>query len=330
MNMTTGLLQALGAGIAGAVLIAVGLYVRRRRLVARAAGDAPLLRELLGGNLGAAPKLRLFLVVGAALSLAAALLDPDVASIRAARGGPVVLLLDASGSMLVEEGGNRRLETQRDLARRLAAELPDVPIGIVAFAGEAYSLTPPTRDRAALEMYLANLDPTIVTQTGSALGAAIRQGLGLLNAAEGPGGSLVLFSDGDETEDEAAAADAASLASRSGVAIHVVGVGTSSGAPVPALDLATGSVEGFLRAPDGSIRISRLESDFLAEVADRGGGTYRVARDGDPIPSLVTHLVESDSPPRPSGTMPPYAWLAGAAFLLLLIEPVAEPLRRRD
>src|SRR5690606_19277247 len=151
--------------------------------------------------------------------------DPSLASGRRAARGPVVLLLDASSSMLADDADGRRIDAEREFARHLVEALPDVPIGIVAFAGRAFSLTPPTRDRGSVEMYLATLDPTIVTRSGSALGAAIRQGIGLLGGSDRPsGGTIVLIGDGDETDDPEAGLEAAALARRSGVVVHTVGV----------------------------------------------------------------------------------------------------------
>src|SRR5690606_35960234 len=143
------------------VVAGLVLYVRRRRRMAGGIGDREIVRGLLGIDLFAIPWTRLALVAGAATALAVALADPSLASGRRAARGPVVLLLDASSSMLVDDAGSRRIDAERALARDVVAALPDVPIGIVAFAGRAFSLTPPTRDRGAIEMYLSTLDPTI-------------------------------------------------------------------------------------------------------------------------------------------------------------------------
>lgn len=320
--------------VAGAFLLimaaAIALYIRRRRAVAALVGDRALLRQLLGADLHRLPGLRLALVLLATAALTLALLDPTVSSAPPTRMGPAVLLLDASGSMLTDDVGPRRIDLQRELAEELAAELSEVPVGIVAFAGRAYALSPPTLDRTSVAMYLESLDPTIVTQSGSAVGAAIRQGLGLLSAAGTPaGGSLVLFSDGDDTEDADAALEAAELARENGVQVHVVGVGTPAGGPVPALDIVTGAVEGFLRNPDGSVLVSRLGVDLLESIARAGGGAYVAAGTGSVVERLAPLFEAPAAPdPAPDG-LPLYAWLAGAALLLLVVEPLTDPVRRR-
>lgn len=330
MIVNPSLLRIVAGAFFLVMLAAIALYIRRRRTVSAMIGDRALLRELLGADLHRLPALRVALLLVTTAALALALLDPAMNTPAPARGGPIVLLLDASGSMLSDDVGPRRIDLQRELAEDLSRELSDIPIGIVAFAGRAYALSPPTRDQTSVAMYLESLDPTIVTQSGSAVGAAIRQGIGLLSAAGGKrGGSLVLFSDGDDTEDADAALEAAELARENGVQVHVVGVGTPGGGPVPALDIATASVEGFLRNPDGSVLVSRLGVDLLEAIAGAGGGVYIAAESGEVVERLVPLLEAPAAPaPAPDG-IPLYAWLTGAAVLLLVVEPLTEPVRRQ-
>lgn len=321
------LLQLRVAATLLAALVAAGLaaYCVRRRRAARAIGDRDLLLQLLGTDLSATPWARVAAVGLATAALAIALLDPSLATAPPLPRGPVVLLLDASGSMLVEDVEPRRLEVQRDFARALATRLPDAPVGIVAFSGRAFTLTPPTRDGGSIEMYLATLDPTIVTQTGSALGAAIRQGVGLLVAGEGPGGTIVLLGDGDETEDRAAAEEAATLAGRRGVRLHTVAVGTAQGGPVPALDLARGVLEGYLRDAAGELLISGTDDAFLADLARRTGGIHVNASEAGALELLVEEIRGSRATRDESdrGGLPRYVWFAGLALLLLVLEPLA-------
>jgi len=318
------LLRIAGAVFLASIITALAMFVRRRRLAARALGDAPILLALLGSDLQAIPWRRLSLVAAAALALALALADPRLLGAAPPRGGSVVFLLDLSGSMLVHDTGGPRLELQRTVARELIERLPGEPVGIVAFSGRAFTLTPPTRDRGSLEMYLSALDPNIVTQSGSALGAAIRQGMGLLGGgAADSRGTLVLFSDGDETEDGDAALEAAGLARRAGATVHVVGVGTPEGGAVPALDLSTGQASGLLRDAGGDPVTSALDEALLQSIADRAGGRYFRA-DQARTPALVAEAIAGGDPvPDRSrdDPIPSYVWLLSGAFLLLLIEP---------
>jgi Ca-activated chloride channel homolog len=319
------LLTVIAVALPALMLGALALFVRRRRRVAAVLGDPDLVRRLLGADLVAIPWARLAMVAAAAIALAMVILHPATSAARTgARGGPAVLLLDASGSMLAGDVGASRLDAQRALARQLIDPMPDLSLGLVAFAGRAYSLTPPTRDAAALGMYLDALDPTVVTQTGSGLGAAIRQGIGLLSVGESAsGGTLVLFSDGEDTEDLSAAREAAGLARRRGVVLHTVGVGTREGGAIPALDLATGTVDGFLRDGAGNPVVSRLNADLLQSLARETGGRYLDATDPAAGPTLREWLATTEASLEPRTGVPPYIWPLLVALLLLGLEPLA-------
>jgi Ca-activated chloride channel family protein len=324
-------LRFVAAALVGLMLAAFALFILRRRRVAEALGDSGIMRHLLGLDLAAIPWKRLIPIGLATIAIALAMTDPALEARPSVSRGPLVLILDASGSMLVDDVGPRRLDLQREIAEQLVAALPDVPIGIVAFAGRAFSLTPPTRDRGSVDMYLETLDPTIVTQTGSALGAAIRQGISLLAASDdAAGGTIVLFGDGDETENVDAAREAAQLARRNAVTIHVVGLGTREGGPVPSLDLTTGVTDGFLENPDRSVRISQLDDDLLSDIAsDSRGGRYLSGSDPQVAETLAELIrVTETGPDVSTDALPRYAWFAGAAILLLLIEPVTDNRRR--
>ena len=91
-------------------------------------------------------------------------------------GIDVVLAIDASLSMLAEDERPSRLERLKQDVRRFRAAAPGNRFALLAFAGRSYILTPLTSDQGAIELYLDNLDPSIVGQAGTALEPTIRQG----------------------------------------------------------------------------------------------------------------------------------------------------------
>lgn len=328
----------LASGIAAAlvVVIGLGLYVRRRRRVARVMGDAELVSRMAGEDLRAAPWARVIAISIAALALASALADPRWGAQEGerVRGGTVVLVLDASSSMLAEDLPPNRLERERDAARTLARELPGSPIGIIAFAGRAYAVSPPTMDPGAVELYLDALHPDMVTQSGSSLAAAVRQGLAMLLVAERVDeGAIVLVSDGDTDEDPATLLEAADLARRAGVPVHVLGAGTAAGAPVPALDFETGRTVGVMRTAAGEPVISRLRDGSLRELARRTGGEYLTLEDAEAAARLAPLIRSRSAGARlddpGSRAAPGYRWFAVLALVLLAWESAAAG-RRRD
>lgn len=317
---------------AAAIILMVGagvyLYHRRRRRAAIRLGDHSLLTQLLGEDISTAPRARFAIIIASAILIGGALLDASMRPNRPATRGPVILILDASGSMLVDDVGPRRLDLQRAIAEDFVALAPDLPIGVVAFAGRAFSLTPPTRDRDAISMYLSTLDPTIVTQTGSALGAAIRQGVSLLAGSDGTvrGGTIILFGDGDETGDRATTLDAADLAGQNGIAVHAVGIGTRRGGPVPALDLTTGTSNGYLRDRAGDVRLSVLGEDLMRDMAARSAGGMYFAATGSGTAQRIANALRGPEVPdsSPGIRIPMLMALAAGAFLLLVLEPLSQ------
>jgi Ca-activated chloride channel family protein len=327
--MTWPISFGMAAGTALLLLVGLGLWLfsRRRRRVVEVFGDPPLLARLIGTDLRQPAWGRIVLVLSGTVALALALADlrwgtGDTAGL--VDSGPVILVIDVSNSMLVEDANPSRLAWARAAAAHLVRELGDAPIGIVVFAGRAYALTPPTRDAAAVDLYLDALDTRMITQTGTALAGALRQSVGLLLAGEGEGGAMVVISDGNSAEDPDDLEEAIALTRRANVPVFVLGVGTAAGGPVPDLDPLTGGLLGFKREASGEVIESHLAEDLLIAVARGTGGAYFAA--GENAPQRVADLVrarpgggsgqDSEGPPR-------FAWFAAVALVLLAAEGAA-------
>ena len=104
-----------------------------------------------------------------------------------------IILFSACASMMAQDEPPSRLERVKQEVRRLRALSPNDRVALVAFAGRSYILTPLTVDDGALELFLDNLDPSIVGQAGSSLARAIRQGTELLSATEGTAGRALVW-----------------------------------------------------------------------------------------------------------------------------------------
>ncbi|HEX7051653.1 MAG TPA: VWA domain-containing protein [Longimicrobiales bacterium] len=318
-------------------VVAAGVYgyVRRRRRVARLLGEAHLVRRLGAGDLARFPTHRLVLVALAALSLGIAAAGPQwgfrTVETRT-RSRDLVLALDVSKSMLAEDVTPDRLERERLFARRLFRELGGDRIGLVAFAGRAYVLSPLTVDHGALQLYLDALDPEIVSQGGSSLAAALSQATDLVRGEpEAPrtDRAIILVTDGEALEDEGAVIEAAQRAAAAGVVVHTVGIGTAEGAPVPETDPVTQRIQGYKRDPTtGEIVVSRRNDALLARVARETGGRYiRLDRAGA-TDALVAALSGMDRTEATGGRrVEPrerFAWFVAAALALLALDAVLE------
>lgn len=261
------------------IALAIVGYFRRRRRVAHLLGDVGLVARLGAAGLDAFPTWRLLLLAPAALLIGLAAAGPQWGTRVVETHGrslDLVLVLDVSKSMLARDIEPNRLERQRLFVSRLLREFTGDRIGLVAFAGRAYTLSPLTTDHSALQLYVDALDPGIVSQGGSSLAAAIEQGIDLARGQSAAHRErvIILVSDGEALEARDAVRAALQRAASYGIVVHAVGIGTDAGAPVPEIDPA-GYTVGFKRDPDtGEIVISRLGEELLREIAGSTGGLY--------------------------------------------------------
>jgi Ca-activated chloride channel family protein len=311
-------------------------YYRRRRRVARVLGESDLIRRIGGDGLDAFPTTRLLFLVPAAIFLGLAAAGPQWGTERVETHGRalnLVLVLDVSKSMLARDLEPNRLERQRLFATRLLRELRGDRIGLVAFAGRAYTLAPLTTDHSALHLFLDALDPGIVSQGGSSLAAAITQGVELVREQRSAARDrvVVLVSDGEALEEEDAVLAAVSRARGYGVIVHSVGVGTPAGAPIPELDRA-GYTTGYKRDPDtGEIVISRLGEGLLERAATTTGGRYVRSDRAGATDALLAEIrgMERSSSAGGSREVPRsrHTWFIALALALVALDTITA--RRR-
>ena len=122
-------------------------------------------------------------------------------SVVKSSGVDVVLAVDASLSMMATDEKPNRLERVKQEIRRLRSISPGDRVGLLAFAGRSYVLTPITVDEGALDLFLDNLDPSVVGQAGTSLASTITQGTSLLALTKsGADRALVIMSDGEGFE----------------------------------------------------------------------------------------------------------------------------------
>jgi Ca-activated chloride channel family protein len=271
-------LIGLAFALPGLAAVFIGMYAHRRRRVAELLGESELVARLGGGRLRRFPTMRLLLLCVAAASLGIAAAGPrwgNEVTHGQAQALSVVLALDISKSMLAADVAPSRIEQERLLVRRMLREMPSDRFGLVVFAGRAYVLSPVTVDHSALELYMDALAPDIVSQGGSSLAAAIGLAADLARGTRETSveHAVVLMSDGEALEETDAIDDAIARASRAGVRVYTVGIGTTAGAPIPDVDPMTGA-KGFKQDETGTTVISKMNPGLLQHIAEKTGGEY--------------------------------------------------------
>ena len=237
-------------------------------------------------------------------------------------GIDVVLALDASLSMLATDERPSRLERMKQEVRRFRATGPGDRVALLAFAGRSYILTPLTGDDGALELFLDNLDPSIVGQAGTALAPTIVQGVDLLRAARGAAGrALVVLTDGEAFDDPSESIAAARAARDADIAVVTVGFGTEGGSTIPVRE---GGGVASKRDARGEVVITRYDPALLRAVAKAANGEFIGAGESDKGSRMRQALARVDARQRDvaEGLSRPLrtTWLLLPAVLLLLLD----------
>ena len=238
-----------------------------------------------------------------------------------ASGRDIVLTLDMSGSMLIEDfdlDGHpvSRLDAVKTVADRFVAERTGDRIGLVLFADRAYVAAPPTWDLAAVRRAIAEATIGITGRS-----TAIADGLGLalkrMTASDAPARVIVLLSDGRDTAHRLDATAVARLAATHGVRIHTIALGPD--------DLETRPASR-----------DAVDTTTLRAIAEASGGvSYRV-RSMDDLVAMAADLdrLEPNPATRPPVLVPRPLWpwpaaVATAAALALGLLPLAAALPPR-
>lgn len=268
---------ALWAAPAFALVVAVLVlwsYRRRARRLRRLASTA-LLARLVPPASARAPWIRALLQFAAVLCAGFAFAGPrwgTEQTLERGSGVDMVLALDASLSMLATDARPNRLERMKEEARRLLALSTGDRVGLLAFAGRSYILTPLTVDRGALELFLDNFDPSVVGQAGSSLSRALRQGTDLLVATQTTSDrALVIMSDGEAFESSEEIRAAAAHAAEAGVTVIAVGFGTEKGTTIP---VHTAQGTQAKRDENGQIVTTHYTPELLQEAVAAAHGVF--------------------------------------------------------
>lgn len=224
---------------------------------------------------------RASLGVFAMLALAVALLGPvrgfALVPVQS-RQIDVVLALDTSRSMLVEDVAPNRLARAKVEIGALLDAMEGERFALVAFAGAARAVTPLTRDLETSRFFLDRVSPDDNRKGGTDLAAALRLALDAFQEGDGSNEAIVLVTDGEDLTGEGLAA--AEEAKERGVRIHVLGMGTEAGGKIP--DGSGGFVVDPDAARDASGRpaevVSTLAPASLRRIAESTGGVYLEAK----------------------------------------------------
>lgn len=300
------------------------LYWRRRNRQVKRIGDAALLDKLMPSRSQAKPMVRVVLFSIAFILLLIALINPMIGTKKgkvATTGIDVVIALDISNSMLAEDLKPSRLSAAKNALRALMNRMGENRIGIVVFAGTAFTQLPLTSDYSAAEVFIDDISTNDISRQGTAIGAAIERSCKVFSKLEGRGKAIIVISDGENHEDDAEAA--ARTAAEDGIIVNTIGLGSPKGAPIPIYK--NGINVGFKTDRQGNTVMTYLNEQMLKQIAAAGNGIYVHGTDGDVgINTILSELgrlkKEELSEVQFTSFESLYPWFALAGLLLLFFE----------
>lgn len=245
--------------------------VRKRRALKRF-GDTELVKRLMPELSRTRPSLKFILFLISVTASIIILSRPQFGSKLEEvkkQGVEVIIALDVSNSMLAGDIQPDRLTRAKQALTRLIDNLENDKIGLVVFAGDAYTQIPVTTDYISAKMFLSSIKPDMVPKQGTAIGAAIDLGMRSFSPGEGKSKAMIIITDGENHEDDPIAK--ASEAASKGIIIHTIGIGSSDGVPIPVI---VNGKRDYLKDNEGNTVITKLDEEILKKIAVATGGNY--------------------------------------------------------
>lgn len=180
-------------------------------------------------------------------------------------GTDMVLALDISSSMLARDFKPDRLEAAKKIATKFVNGREHDNMGLVIFAGEAFTGVPMTTDRSALTNYISSLNREML-EDGTAIGDGLATALNRIKEGKAKSKSIILLTDGSNNTGIVAPLTAAEIAHKLGVKVYTIGIGTNGMAPYPTVNMF-GRVE-YLPQP------VVIDEETLQQIAATTGGKY--------------------------------------------------------
>jgi len=227
-------------------------------------------------------------------------------------GIDIIIALDISSSMLARDFSPDRLEAAKNVAMEFISGREHDRMGLVVFAGEAFTQCPLTTDRAVLLNLFKDLKSGLI-EDGTAIGNGLATGVSRLKDSEAISRVVILLTDGENNRGEVAPMTAAEIAKTFGIRVYTVGVGSVGTAPYPV------QTPFGIELRDMEVKI---DEDLLTQIANITGGQYFRATSNKKLEEIYREIdklekskIDVQQFSRRSEEFLPFAIL-GALFLI--------------
>lgn len=314
------------------ILVIFGLWYWSRvarRMKLRRYGNLRHLEQLMPEASKYKPAVKITLELLALASLIVAVARPragEKEEVESTEGIEVMIAFDVSRSMLAsstdDTRGISRLDRAKYLLGNLIDKLGNDKVGLIVFAGEAYTQLPITTDFVSARMYLDEISTEMVPTQGTAIGTAINMAINSFSPAEDINKAIIVITDGENHEGDAV--EMAKYAKSLGIEVDVMGVGSIKGAPIP-----VNRNGDFLKDETGAPVTTFLNEQMAKEIAEAGGGVYINGSSSKALSNLVGQLdkikksdLQHVSYKASAEQFPMFVWIA---LMLLVIDAVILP-----
>lgn len=236
------------------------------------------------------------------------------------KGIDLMICLDVSNSMLAQDIRPNRLEMAKQALSKLIDKLDGDRIGLIVFAGKAYTQLPITTDYAAAKLFVSTVNTGMVPTQGTAIGEAIKLAASSFGDTK-HNRAIVLITDGEDHQGQVL--EQAEAASKAGIILYAIGMGLPEGAPIPVIvdDIQI----GYKKDREGNTIISKLDETILKQIASVGKGMYVRASNSEAGLNTVFNDLEkiekSDIESKQfSDFESRFQYFAGLALLILVLD----------
>ena len=246
------------------------LTYRNQKKRLRKFGDPQLLKALMPDVSRWRPGIKFWLLEVALALLILMLARPQMGtkiSHEKRTGIETIIAVDISNSMRAEDVTPSRLDRAKMMVENLVDHFTDDKIGLIVFAGDAFVQLPITSDYVSAKMFLSSIDPSMMATQGTDLARAIDMATHSFTQEKGIGKAIIVITDGEDHE--GGAVEAAEAAKKAGQRVYMLGIGSTSGAPIPIP--GTGD---YMTDNTGQTVMSALNEDMCKQIAAAGGGAY--------------------------------------------------------
>ncbi len=304
-------------------LILFILALRQKKRLIQTYGETRLIKELMPDVSASRPIWKFVLLMLAFSFLILSLAGPQFGiklKESKRKGAELIIALDVSNSMLAEDIAPSRLDRSKQAISRLVDKLQADRIGLIIFAGEAYTQLPVTSDYVSAKMFLSTISPNLVPIQGTAIGQAISLASRSFSESTDADRAIIVISDGENHEDNPV--EAAEDAAKKGITVDVVGVGSNNGVPIPIVE---NGLKTYMKDSEGNVVITKMDAKVLSQIATAGNGQFVVASGADMGLDVIMGQISKMKKTEYKAKIftdyeDQYQWPLALAFLFLFLE----------